>query len=297
MHLLSINDVLAKGLQFVKVRNPDQLSKSQKEIKFQKHYGSDALTLADMWFALTTTDIKKAKLKSKEKRQGFKMFMCAHYFIWNYPRNSDILASRFDMCEYNARGKPLWKWVKKIAALKKKVIVWDEKKMNPNDAIMCITIDGTDKRTYEKKHPTLPIDKGIFTKKHNHGGLKYQIVLSLNTSDCIHVYGPRRGGENDKTMLENSGVLDKLKNGKLAIVDGGYVNFKNKGKLSWPNPHDSKDVKKFKARARARHETFVVFWNFESDFPPRPQTTHRKWCLASTKLLFQSSNVYPIVYT
>ena len=68
--------------------------------------------------------------------------------------------------------------------------------------------------------------------------------------------GPVRGGMGDKEMLTESGVLGLLKNRKLAIVDRGYINKDNRHKLSWPNPHDSKAVNNFKARARLRHEAF-----------------------------------------
>ena len=64
------------------------------------------------------------------------------------------------------------------------------------------------------------------------------------------------GGENDKTLLEESGGLEKIPIGKLAIVDRGYINQRNKDKLSWPNLYDSPEVNNFKSRVRLRHETF-----------------------------------------
>ena len=155
----------------------------------------------------------------------------------------------------------------RVAALKDKVIKWDRRLDDPNAAKMCITIDGTDKKLWEKKHPSLPIDKGRFTKKHAHGGVKYQIALAVHFSQCVAIFGPCRGGEHDMTVLERSELLSKLKPGKLAIVDRGYIKLAHKHKLSWPNPYDSKEVNNFKSRARLRHEAFngrLAFFNILS---------------------------------
>jgi hypothetical protein len=113
-----------------------------------------------------------------------------------------------------------------------------------------------DKKGRERKHPTLNQDRKRFTPKHHHAGCKWQVTMSVHTSKCVHIFGPCRGGMGDKEMLTESGVLGLLKNGKIAIVDRGYISKKNRHKLSWPNPQDSKAVNNFKARARLRHEAF-----------------------------------------
>ena len=97
---------------------------------------------------------------------------------------------------------------------------------------------------------------GMCSQKLKHCTWKYQIALAVHRPLCVGIYGPLRGGEDDKTMLENSGLLQKIKAGKLLIVDGGYSNEANADKLSWPNPQDSKKLQNFKSRARLRHETF-----------------------------------------
>jgi hypothetical protein len=265
--LLSVNDVLQQGILFLKKRIKTNISRDQKEEIFKTHYGSTPLALASMWYDMTTTNIAGAKLNEKEKLRGFKMFMAAHYFLWAYPKNAKLFASRFDLCLSYAQGNHLWKWVARVAALKDKVIKWDRRLDDPNAENLCITIDGTDKKLWEKKHSSLPIDKGRYTKKHAHGGVKYQVALAVHFSQCVAIFGPCRGGEHDKTMLERSELLSKLKPGKLAIVDRGYIKLANKHKLSWPNPYDSKEVNNFKSRARLRHEAFngrLAFFNILS---------------------------------
>jgi hypothetical protein len=55
--------------------------------------------------------------------------------------------------------------------------------MTPEDAIeeiYRVSLDGTDFHVWEKKGPTLPIDKGQWSKKSKHGAFKYQIVLPVH---------------------------------------------------------------------------------------------------------------------
>jgi hypothetical protein len=253
--VLSVIDVLRRGLVFLKIDLRGRYSRNQREVEFHKHYGSPALTLAAMWYDMTRTDIEGAKLSEKEKRRGLKSFLIAHFYMWNYTKNSHGLASRFDICEYYARGAPLWDWIQHIAAMKERVIVWDPDLDAADGAIMGITIDATDKVRNEVKHATLNIDKKQCSHKHKHAASKWQLALSVNKSKIVDIYGPCRGGMNDKPMLEASGILDKLAPGKLAIVDRGYIKDANKDKLSWPNPHDDTVTNNYKSRARLRHET------------------------------------------
>ena len=87
--------------------------------------------------------------------------------------------------------------------------------------------------------------------------LKYQIVMAAHRPRCVHIYGPVRGGMGDKEMLERSGVLARLRPGKLIVADRGYIKKEFGGKISWPNPQeDSKEANNLKSRIRLRHESF-----------------------------------------
>ncbi|KAL7564770.1 hypothetical protein ACA910_010177 [Epithemia clementina (nom. ined.)] len=109
-----------------------------------------------------------------------------------------------------------------------------------------------------KKHKTefLPYDRQNYSQKHSHGGVKYQVTLCAQRQQCVHIFGPVRGGMSDQEMLERSGILKQLKTGKLANADRGYINQKFVKQVLWPNPHDSKEVNNLKSRIRLRHETF-----------------------------------------
>jgi hypothetical protein len=66
-----------------------------------------------------------------------------------------------------------------------------------------------------------------------------------------------KAGQNDKKIFAEKGLKDKLKSlGKWGIGDGGYSGHPEE--LSIPNPHDSKEVARFKSRALKRHERFTM---------------------------------------
>lgn len=86
---------------------------------FKNHYGASPVVLAEMWHDLCSTSIDDAKLTDKEKgEKGFSSFLMVHHFLWTYPKNAGVLASRFGVCEKNASGRALWYWVNKVAALR-----------------------------------------------------------------------------------------------------------------------------------------------------------------------------------
>ena len=185
------------------------------------------------------------------------MFFIAHYFLWTYPKNSRILASRFKCCEKYARGEHLWRWIAKIAALKEKKIVWDADMDASNTAIFALSLDGTDFRVWEKKHPFLNQDRQHCSKQFKHGALKYEVAMSVFKPRVVWIYGPHRGGEHDMTIFRKR-LKQKIKPGKKAIADRGYITSReDEQMLSLPNPmYDSKELNNFKSRARLRHETF-----------------------------------------
>lgn len=255
--LLAPSEVLKKGLHYCGIRNlkkKSSFSKAANEKLFCQHYGSTPLVIADIWYDLTVTELED----NEKSEKGFKMFMAAIHFLWTYPKNSNLLASRFHISERNSRGEPLWKWIKKVQSLKAKKIVWDSSLDDPNTQIFITTVDGTDCRIWEKKHPHLPVDKKFFSQKFNHCGVKYEIGISVYHSKVVWINGPYRAGEHDKTVLRKpDGLKTKVKEGKLVIADAGYVSSRaDEQFLAVPNAKDPKELKNFKSRARCHHETF-----------------------------------------
>jgi hypothetical protein len=114
MMLLSPNEVLKLGLEYMGIL-PRGKSYASRNLEFHQHFGLSPLDAASMWHDLMETDIAEAQVSEKEKSQkGYKQFMAAHFWLWVYPKNSSLLASRFKICERYSREEHIKKWVKRI---------------------------------------------------------------------------------------------------------------------------------------------------------------------------------------
>ena len=250
------SDILRIGLQCLNIHTNDrQHTLAWKTETFHEHYGSDPLVLADMWHDLLHTDIIGAMVLSSDRNmKGLKMFFLAHYYLWFYPKNSKSVSSRFKLCERYTRGVHLWKWIRRIACLREKRIIWDESIDSEETEIHILAVDATDCKVFEKKNYYFNQDKGQFSKKHQHGGLKYEIAMSVRRPKVIWLNGPYRGGMNDLSIF-NDKLRKKIKPWKRGIADLGYPG--TQGVLTLPNRGmDSKEFGRFKRRARLRLETF-----------------------------------------
>jgi hypothetical protein len=133
-------------------------------------------------------------------------------------------------------------------------IKWPDRFDDADTEIFILTVDGTDCRIWEPKHPTLSIDKSYYSHKFHKGGLRYELGISVQGDQLVWMNGPFNCGEADGAIFENRGLKDKIPKGKRGIADGGYAGFPDQ--LALPNPQDGKLLKNFKSRARLRHETF-----------------------------------------
>lgn len=261
--LLSPQDVLKKGFHVYNGLPNNFVGPwtERRTSEFKSIYGSSPVVLANQWYDLMTTELNLGLTKADKSDKGFKMFLVAHHFLWAYPKNVKILGSAFSVCDRLVQGENLWRWVRMIAALKAIKIVWPEEDYNnPNGPIYIISVDGTDFKVWEKKHPTMTIDKGQYSHKFNHGALKYEIAIDVYRCKVVWISGPHRAGMHDKTVFVEKGLRNKIPPGKKVITDRVYGSKKDApvdhAKLALPNPSDNKTLNNFKARVRARHETF-----------------------------------------
>ena len=228
---------------------------------FHKHFGSSPLVVANIWYDMTKTTIQEARIPLKEQNEkGFRMFLAAIYFLWAYPKNSTLVATALGISDRAARGEPLWRWLYRLSAMKELKIRWDERLDDPETEVFILTIDGTDCKIWERKHPRYNQDKKQCSQKMNHGAAKYELGICIRTAKCVWINGPHRGGESDINVLYKGGLIDKVKKGKKIVADRGYK-CANKpevqAKISLPNEqYDPKPLNNFKSRARLRHETF-----------------------------------------
>jgi hypothetical protein len=160
-----------------------------------------------MWHDLQTTELYIQMMDSEKSKNGFKMFLIAHNFLRAYPKNAQLLATSFGVCEWQVQGKNLWRWVRRLATLKGIKIVWTEDEYNnPESQTFIILVDGTDSKVWERKHATMTVDKDQYSYKFNHGGLKYEIAIDVNRAQVVWISGPHRGGMHNKTVYVEKGL-------------------------------------------------------------------------------------------
>jgi hypothetical protein len=254
-------EVLRIGLEnfHVDVKNSRRCTASLM-LEFRKLYGAYCTVLAEQWNTLLFTSIEGAKQSDKEASvTGFRNFLMAHHFLWDYPSNAVILGRRYKVCEMYASGRRLWKWVMKIAALKKRKIVWSERFSVDGDEIFIVTVDGTDCAIWEPKHNNLPKDKRYFLKKKNRAAVKYLVALAIFSPHVVFVDGPFPAGQFNNIAAFRSRLKDKIKKGKKVIVDGGFpANPQSATELDMlvlpRQGYSSKDFANFKSRARSRQK-------------------------------------------
>ena len=189
------------------------------------------------------------------------MFLVAHHFLWGYPKNAESLARRFGICEKYARGEHLWLWIKKIAALKRKKIVWPKRFDLEDSEIFIMSVDGTDCAIWEPKHGQLPQDKKFFSKKKNRAGVKYIVAISIYGAQCVFIDGPFPAGSFNDIAAFRSKLKSVIRAGKKVVVDGGFPpNPKSERELKMlalpRQGYGGKEFRNFKSRVRCRHETF-----------------------------------------
>ena len=253
---LTKEDLCFVGLQAVWLA-PAELSGTKRHDLFRKHYGSLPCVLLSIWNDITSTNTDIPFDTKKRERKALIQFFVAMYWLWTYPRSAELTAAAFGMkSTRNCQGKPLWTWIGYIAGLVEKKVVWSAALDDPNTAIFAITVDGADFRTWEPKHPTLPVDRKFCSHKYKHGAVRYEIALSIFTNKCVWVSDPYPAGVHDMTIFR-SGLKKKVKHHKLVVADRGYQTSElDERFMSTPNAMDSKAVAKFKSQARCRQESF-----------------------------------------
>ena len=265
---LSPNDMRRMGLGFANIPPHHQHSKGPNKCDdlFRSLYGSPAETLSDMWEDLCSTDIPTARIPDHEQTpKGLKMFLIAQYFLWTYPRNAKLIEAHFSpIAEIDTRGKPLWKWIKRMAALLPSKIKWLPELDDPAHEMFIVSVDGVDCRTNERRdHPLYPINTKRCSHKYKHAALRYEIGVAIFHDKIVWVNGPFIAGKTDLTILregqaDGSGsLLDKVQDGKKLVLDRGYGTSKPNevGKMAFKRNEDPPELAQFKARSLCRTET------------------------------------------
>lgn len=112
-----------------------------------------------------------------------------------------------------------------------------------------VTVDGTDFRICEPS----PFSPKWYSHKFKGPGLRYEVAISINGGDIVHVYGPFPCGAYPDISIFRRKLIDMLVDGEMVEADRGYRGEPNKVRI--PVDYFTKKQKKMKSRARARQET------------------------------------------
>jgi DDE superfamily endonuclease len=244
------NEVLKIGLRLVnftakKIRNA---KKATNDSRFGQQFGVSAEIAVMVFHDLQTTIFEDAFVERSDA--DIRYFLLALYFLKNYPKEYQTEAV-FDWSAKWARDK-YWFWCKKIQGLKSEKVIFPQ---FDDDDEWVMTVDGTHCWIEEPEHPTWSRDTSYFSHKYNKAGMGYELGIHLWKSQLIWMNGPHKAGKNDSWVLQNNGLLEKLRLiNKKAIGDLGYRG--SQDAVSVPNPYDSRPVRVFKSRACLRQETF-----------------------------------------
>ena len=118
-----------------------------------------------------------------------------------------------------------------------------------------VSVDGVHFRTKEFKHERYSKNTKYYSHKFKTAALNYEIAIDLYKPRVVHTNGPFPAARHDLAIFCMD-LMGKVKEGQLVIGDKGYIGQDVDDMMMTPNSHDPEEVRKFKGRARARHESF-----------------------------------------
>jgi hypothetical protein len=251
-HMVTASQMLFFGLQmfFTERRIKNTKYRSTNVLRFVKKFGISPTTACFVYEDLQKTKNDLARINDPSDKTLL-FFLAAVYMLKKYPTEDDLEST----LDYSPRyiSRKVWEYVEKIQLLKSEVICWPDDLSK--DDIFVITVDGTHIWIKEPGHPEFSQDRKAYSHKLNKAGRSYELGIALD-GGLVWMNGPYPAGTSDITIFRmENGLKDRLEAlGKKAIGDFGY---RAEPKfVSYPNSHDSKSVKLFKARATKRHENF-----------------------------------------
>ena len=232
-------EVESFGLGLIHGLKKATLCQATKIQYFRAHYGVSPAS-----YAMLCSDLQ-------DKRPGFypnlEKLLIAGRFLYLYETMFVLRgATGLDDC---VLSKWVWEYVQLIQSLKDLKVKLAE--TVASDKILLLTVDGVHFATKEcRKDPS----SSWYSHKFKGPGVTYEIGISIWENKLVWVNGPYRAGKNDIGMFRDvDGLQSKIPENKFALGDSAY---KSSNKVIVKNKTDSRELKRFKNRALARHETF-----------------------------------------
>ena len=247
--------MMARGLYLMDydVARQNRVKKSTNVRRFRDHYGAAPVVYSKIFLDLQQQNIGQHKVENA-MLSHLDGFLLAVFYMYTYPTEAR-LASRV---KRSARSSvdTVWSWIEKIMALKIVKVVWPEEWNNPTGnavQMFLFTVDGTHCHISEPTDQVLYVNKAFYSHKNKQAGLNYELALDIYQDRLVWISGPTPAGTSDADVFK-SGLQAKVPPGRKGIADRGYRGLGDQ--LAIRNSHDTDEVKKFKSRALARHETF-----------------------------------------
>jgi len=241
---LDASGFLELGLKLVGF-NPTKGSEKKRRQRYLAFFGTTPEACNAIFSDLQTTDIEEASVTEPKS----KYFLMAMHWLKAY-NTEELIAALFNVHEDTVR-KWVWFYTVKIQHLKKAKISWDvienavEAYVESDDGVHC--------RVNEPR--TDPSTKWSSKKYGKKAALTYEVGLAIHFSQCVLINGPHPASTHDLTMFHGpDGAGPKLKDGQKAVVDRLYTG--GGDKVAIRNEFDTDEVREFKKRVRARHESF-----------------------------------------
>lgn len=245
-------EILQRGLLCVGVDLARQaMAKESTNVnRFKTMYGSDPAVYAKIWIDLQSTAIDEARIDgNKDSIVGF--FIAINYLKRYRPEKEQAVTFK---CSPTTIRKWRKYFVPRIAKLKKQKVVWPSAWEEPDATVptLLFSVDGVHFRIEEPQHERYSKNTSFYSHKFKTSALNYEIAIDLATSRIVHTRGPYRAAIHDITVFREE-LMNKIPDGHFCIGDKGYIG--ELQKVMGPNSHDTPEVRQFKGRARARHES------------------------------------------
>lgn len=126
--------------------------------------------------------------------------------------------------------------------------MWDNRYLGKYKDISClVTVDGTDFRIREPH----PFASAWYSHKYKGPGLRYEVGICIQTGHIVWINGPYACGMWNDQRIFNHGLRYWLDEGERVEADNGYRG----PQIVRPGDYATKEEKRAKDLARARHET------------------------------------------
>lgn len=247
-HELSNTEFLILGLTISgfsskRIENTRNLTSIER---FQDSYYACPQTVKDIFRDIQNPDLAGTRSIANPNPSHL---LCALRLLKKYPSKYDLAGS--GGCTEKTALSRAWKYIVAIQALKEYKIKWIFHDTDSYPEMFVASVDGVHCQIWEPR--TTPSSKW-YSKKFNKAGLTYEIGVAIYHDKIVWINGPFPAGENDKRVFDKPGGLaSRLQEGQQVIGDEGYRG--SPDKVSTRNTFDAPEVKCFKRRVKARHET------------------------------------------